>query len=83
MTNTTDFLARLAPAVLALVATAEISSAVAIRVVGRLIVMPAALAKLRDLAPYAVLALVLPGGSVVAFLLWLHRRQRGAPALRG
>jgi hypothetical protein len=39
--------------------------------------MPAALAKLRDLAPYAVLALVLPGGSVVAFLLWRHRRQRG------
>jgi hypothetical protein len=39
--------------------------------------MPAALTKLRDLAPYAVLALVLPGGSVVAFLLWLHRRQRG------
>jgi hypothetical protein len=45
--------------------------------------MPVALAKLRDLAPYAVLALVLPGGSIVAFLLWLHRRQRGAPALRG
>jgi hypothetical protein len=45
--------------------------------------MPAALAKLRDLAPYAVLALVLPGGSVVAFLLWLHRRRKGTPALAG
>jgi hypothetical protein len=44
--------------------------------------MPAALTKLRDLAPYAVLALVVPGGSVFAFLLWFHRRQRGRGASR-
>jgi hypothetical protein len=45
--------------------------------------MTAALVKLRTLAPYALLALVLPGGSLVAFLLWLHRRQKEASALRG
>jgi hypothetical protein len=35
------------------------------------------LARLRDLAPYAVLELVLPGGSVMALLLWLYRRHKG------
>jgi hypothetical protein len=35
-------------------------------------------AKLRDLAPYAALELVLPGGSVMALLLWLYRRQKRA-----
>ena len=34
-------------------------------------------ARLRDLAPYAVLELVLPGGSVMALLLWLYRRHKG------
>lgn len=38
--------------------------------------MSAAVAKLRSLAPYALLALLLPGGFVAAFLLWLHRRRR-------
>ena len=33
------------------------------------------LAALKGLATYAALALVLPGGSVVALLLWLYRRQ--------
>jgi hypothetical protein len=33
-------------------------------------------ARLRELAPYAVM-LVLPGGSVMALLWWLYRRQRG------
>jgi hypothetical protein len=33
-------------------------------------------AKLRDLAPYAAIELVLPGGSVLALLLWLYRRQK-------
>ncbi len=33
-------------------------------------------ARLRDLAPYAAIELVLPGGSVVALLLWLYRRQK-------
>jgi hypothetical protein len=36
----------------------------------------ALVAKLRDLAPYAAIELVLPGGSVLALLLWLYRRQR-------
>ena len=36
----------------------------------------AVVAKLKDLAPYALIELVLPGGSVMALLLWLYRRQR-------
>ncbi|MDP9011603.1 MAG: hypothetical protein M3O41_02895 [Pseudomonadota bacterium] len=36
----------------------------------------AVVAKLRDLAPYAALELVLPGGSLIALLLWLYRRQK-------
>jgi hypothetical protein len=35
------------------------------------------LARLRDLAPYAALELVLPGGSMMALLLWLYRRHKG------
>jgi len=34
-------------------------------------------AKLRDLAPYAAI-LILPGGSLMALVLWLYRRQRRA-----
>jgi hypothetical protein len=37
------------------------------------------LARLRDLAPYAALELVLPGGSLMALLLWLYRRRKGGP----
>jgi len=37
--------------------------------------MAAVIAKLRDLAPYAAIELVLPGGSLIALLLWLYRRQ--------
>jgi hypothetical protein len=33
-------------------------------------------AKLRELAPYAAIELVLPGGSLMALLLWLYRRQK-------
>jgi hypothetical protein len=33
--------------------------------------------RLRVLAPYAVM-LILPGGSLLAVLLWLYRRQRKA-----
>jgi hypothetical protein len=40
----------------------------------------AVVAKLRVLAPYAAM-LVLPGGSLMALLLWLYRRQRKAPSL--
>jgi hypothetical protein len=38
----------------------------------------AVLARLRAVAPYALLELILPGGSVMALLLWLYRRQRKA-----
>jgi O-antigen/teichoic acid export membrane protein len=36
----------------------------------------AAFMRLRALAPYAVIELVLPGGSLVALLLWLYRRRK-------
>jgi len=39
----------------------------------------AVVAKLRAVAPYALLELILPGGSVLALLLWLYRRQRKVP----
>jgi hypothetical protein len=32
--------------------------------------------KLMGLAPYALIELVLPGGSVMALLLWLYRRRK-------
>jgi hypothetical protein len=35
--------------------------------------------RLRDIAPYAAMELVLPGGSLMAVLLWLYRRQKKAP----
>jgi len=38
-----------------------------------------AVAKLRSFAPYALMELILPGGSVMALLLWLYRRQRRGP----
>jgi len=38
----------------------------------------AVVAKLRGVAPYAAIELVLPGGSVIALLLWLYTRQRNA-----
>jgi hypothetical protein len=37
-------------------------------------------AKLREFAPYAAI-LMLPGGSVMAVLLWLYRRQKRASLL--
>ena len=40
----------------------------------------AVVAKLRDLAPYAAIELLLPGGSLMALLLWLYRRQRRVSA---
>jgi hypothetical protein len=39
--------------------------------------MVAIIAKLRELAPYAAM-LILPGGSLMAILLWLYRRQKNA-----
>ena len=32
--------------------------------------------KLKGLAPYAVIAFVVPGGALMALLLWLYRRQK-------
>jgi len=36
----------------------------------------AAFVRLKPLAPYALMELVLPGGSVMALLLWLYRRRK-------
>jgi hypothetical protein len=37
---------------------------------------------LRALAPYAAIELILPGGSLVALVLWLYRRYKKAtPAI--
>jgi hypothetical protein len=38
-------------------------------------------ARLKDLAPYAMMELLLPGGSVLALTLWFYRRRKRAPAL--
>jgi hypothetical protein len=37
------------------------------------------MAKLRELAPYALIELILPGGSLMALLLWLYRRHKKVP----
>jgi hypothetical protein len=34
------------------------------------------LAGFRELGPYAAIELLVPGGSVIAVLLWLYRRQK-------
>lgn len=31
---------------------------------------------LRELAPYAAIELILPGGTILAILCWLYRRRR-------
>jgi hypothetical protein len=36
----------------------------------------AAMVRLKALAPYALIELILPGGSMVALLLWLYRRRK-------
>jgi hypothetical protein len=41
----------------------------------------AAFATLKELAPYAAIELLLPGGSVVALTLWFYRRRKKVPAL--
>jgi hypothetical protein len=38
----------------------------------------AMIAKLRQVAPYAAMELILPGGSVIALLVWVYRRQTEA-----
>jgi hypothetical protein len=42
--------------------------------------MPQLVAKLKDLAPYAVIVL-LPGGSLLALMFWLLRRAKAVPVL--
>jgi hypothetical protein len=37
--------------------------------------MTAVVAKLKGMAPYVAVGLALPGGSVIALLLWLYRGQ--------
>jgi hypothetical protein len=36
----------------------------------------AIIVRLKALAPYALIELLLPGGSVIALLLWLYRRRK-------
>jgi hypothetical protein len=38
-------------------------------------------AKIKELAPYAAIELVLPGGSLMALTLWFYRRRKRVPAL--
>jgi hypothetical protein len=40
--------------------------------------LAAVVAKVRNLAPYAAIALVVPGGSLIALLLWFYRRRQKA-----
>ena len=35
-----------------------------------------AIVRLKALAPYAMIELILPGGSVMALLLWFYRRRK-------
>jgi hypothetical protein len=41
----------------------------------------ALLMRLKTLAPYALIEIILPGGSVMALLLWLYRRRKMGLAL--
>jgi hypothetical protein len=43
--------------------------------------MTAVFARFKDLAPYAAIELLLPGGSVLALTLWFYRRRKRVPAL--
>ncbi len=40
-----------------------------------------AFATLKELAPYAAIELLLPGGSLMALTLWFYRRRKRVPAL--
>ena len=39
--------------------------------------------QLKALAPYALIELILPGGSVMALLLWLYRRRKNRVGFAG
>jgi hypothetical protein len=41
----------------------------------------AVFAKLKVVAPYAAMELLLPGGSIIALTAWFLRRRKRAPAL--
>ena len=41
-----------------------------------------AIVRLKALAPYALIELILPGGSVMALLLWLYRRRKAGAGTR-
>jgi len=41
-----------------------------------------AVVRLKALAPYALIELILPGGSAIALLLWLFRRRRIVGSVR-
>jgi hypothetical protein len=43
----------------------------------------AAMMRFKALAPYALIELVLPGGSVMALLLWLYRRRKNGVGFGG
>lgn len=49
----------------------------------RLPTLAAGLTALRALAPYAAIELLLPGGSLVALVLWLYRRYKKATPVAG
>jgi hypothetical protein len=40
-----------------------------------------AIAIFKELAPYAAIELLLPGGSFMALTLWFYRRRKRVPAL--
>jgi hypothetical protein len=42
------------------------------------IYVKAVVGRLKDVAPYAVMELILPGGSLMALLFWLYRRRKRA-----
>jgi hypothetical protein len=46
-------------------------------------VAAAVVVRLQALAPYALIDLILPGGSVIALLLWLYRRRKNAVGFSG
>ena len=39
--------------------------------------------RLKALAPYALIELILPGGSIMALLLWLYRRRKNGGGVGG
>jgi hypothetical protein len=43
----------------------------------------AAIWRFKSFAPYALIELILPGGSVIALLLWLYRRRKEGLDVRG